>query len=165
MNKMGTKTSTLSIVNLPTEGIDSVTPHLYFDGCSKGNPGRAGAGAVIYKNNIPQPENILYTHGVFVGEKETNNVAEYMGLIIGLKDAVKLNIKNLEVNGDSLLVIKQMQGKYQVKSPMLQKLYQQAKELEKTFDTIVYHHVYRKNNTLADSLANGGACNTVLIDK
>ena len=68
------------------------TYSLYFDGCSKGNPGKAGAGAVIYKNNME-----IFSISIFVGEKETNNVAEYSGLVIGLKEAVKLSIKNLDV--------------------------------------------------------------------
>jgi ribonuclease HI len=52
------------------------TYELYFDGCSKGNPGRAGAGSVIYKNN-----NELFTNSLFIGEEETNNVTEYTGSI------------------------------------------------------------------------------------
>jgi ribonuclease HI len=138
-------------------------PQLYFDGCSKGNPGRAGAGVVIYKNKHDQtPLGELYTHVKFVGINETNNVAEYTGLIVGLQDAVKLNIKNIVINGDSLLVIKQMQGIYQVKSPSLKALYQEAKALEKQFDTISYNHVYRINNKRADALANDALANDAL---
>jgi ribonuclease HI len=137
------------------KGTQSLYPQLYFDGCSKGNPGRAGAGAVIYKHkNALNPSGELYTHSEFVGEKETNNVAEYTGLIIGLKDAIKLNIKSLDVFGDSQLVIRQMRGEYQVKSPTLLKLYQAAKTLEKQFDSITYNHVFRKDNKKADALAN-----------
>ncbi len=84
---------------------------LYFDGCSKGNPGIAGAGTVIYKN-----EEEIYTETTFVGDYETNNVAEYTGLIIGLGYAVNNKIQKLLVRGDSNLVIKQMNGEYQVKS-------------------------------------------------
>ena len=61
---------------------------LKFDGCSKGNPGPAGAGAVIYKN-----EDIFWKSSAYVGKKETNNVAEYVGMLIGLNEAVKKNIK------------------------------------------------------------------------
>lgn len=122
---------------------------LYFDGCSKGNPGRSGAGAVLYKNN-----NELATNSLFVGDKETNNSAEYNGLIIGLELAIKYNIKNLVVKGDSLLVIQQMIGKYQVKSSTLLQLYTKVKMLEKLFTSIVYQHVYRNDNKRADELAN-----------
>ena len=143
----------------------SFYPQLYFDGCSKGNPGRAGAGAVIYKNkNSLNPTGELYTHSKFVGEKETNNVAEYIGLVIGLKDAIQLKIKNLDVNGDSLLVIRQMKGEYQVKSPSLLKLYQEAKTLEKQFDSITYNHVFRKDNKNADALANDALANDALAN-
>jgi len=122
---------------------------LYFDGCSKGNPGRSGAGAVLYKNN-----NELATNSLFIGDKETNNSAEYNGLIIGLELAIKYNIKNLVVKGDSLLVIQQMTGKYQVKSNTLLQLYIKVKMLEKLFTSIIYQHVYRNDNKRADELAN-----------
>lgn len=129
------------------------TYSLYFDGCSKGNPGKAGAGAVIYKNNME-----IFSISIFVGEKETNNVAEYSGLVIGLKEAVKLTIKNLEVKGDSQLVIKQMKGEYQVKASSLLKLFQEAKTLQKQFDKITFTHVYRTENKRADELSNKGLC-------
>ena len=131
----------------------SDTYSLYFDGCSKGNPGKSGAGAVIYKNNME-----VFSISIFVGEKETNNVAEYNGLLIGLKEAIKLNIKELEVKGDSLLVIKQMIGEYQVKAPALLKLYTEAKKMTKYFNKITFNHVYRKDNKRADELSNQGLC-------
>ena len=63
---------------------------LKFDGCSKGNPGPAGAGAVIYKNG-----DIHWKSAAYVGKKETNNVAEYVGMLIGLQEAVKKNIREI----------------------------------------------------------------------
>lgn len=123
---------------------------LYFDGCSKGNPGRAGAGAALFDNGKQ-----IHSHSKFVGEYETNNVAEYTGLIIGLTTAIDLDIKNLLVKGDSLLVIKQMTGEYQVKSASLYRLFINAKALEKQFDKVTYEHIYRKDNKIADMLANG----------
>ena len=122
---------------------------LQFDGCSKSNPGIAGAGAVIYKFNKEICHIIQ-----FVGNNETNNVAEYTGLIIGLKEAIKLNIKSIYVEGDSLLVIKQMKGEYKVKSPNLINLYNEAKELEKQFEFILFSHIYRCQNKRADELSN-----------
>jgi ribonuclease HI len=122
---------------------------LQFDGCSKGNPGLAGAGAVIYKNN-----NEIWGKSLFIGNKNTNNEAEYTGLIIGLEEAINMGIKNLCVEGDSLLVINQMTGKYKVKSGNLIGLYAQAKELEKRFDVIIYDHIYRNLNKRADELSN-----------
>lgn len=122
---------------------------LQFDGCSKANPGIAGAGAVIYKFNKE-----ISTKIQFVGNNATNNVAEYTGLIIGLKEAINLGIKVLTVEGDSMLVIKQMKGEYKVKSGNLIDLYNEAKLLEKEFKYITFKHIYRENNTRADELSN-----------
>lgn len=124
---------------------------LFFDGCCKGNPGPGGAGAVIYNNGAE-----IWSDSVFVGKNVTNNIAEYTGLIIGLKQAVKVGIKNLTVNGDSQLAIKQMNGIYKVNSENLIELYKTAKQLEKSFDNISYNHVYRKDNKRADALSNDG---------
>jgi ribonuclease HI len=122
---------------------------LFFDGCSKGNPGKAGCGAVIYENNVE-----VFSKAVFVGKKETNNYAEYMGLIVGLENAIIKNIKVLTVKGDSMLVIKQMNGLYKVKSPNLIPLFEFAKQLETKFDKITFLHVYRNDNKRADELSN-----------
>lgn len=122
---------------------------LFFDGCSKGNPGPSGAGAVIYKNDIE-----IFNESKFLGNKETNNVAEYNGLIIGLDNAIKLNISNLIVKGDSNLVINQMKGDYTVKSKNLLNLFNQAKNLENKFNNVEFLHIYRNENKRADELAN-----------
>jgi ribonuclease HI len=135
------------------------TPKIYpefefvmnFDGCSKGNPGIAGAGAVIYCNEIE-----ILSDTFFVGEKATNNHAEYAGLILGLQMAYALNIKSLLVKGDSLLVINHMNGTYKCSSPNLIELYSRAKELESKFDNICYQHVLRNFNKRADTLSNMG---------
>ena len=125
---------------------------LYFDGCSKGNPGVSGAGYVIYDlyNN-----ELTYNH-LFVGKKQTNNYAEYIGLISGMEEANRQNIKNITINGDSMLVINQMNGIYKVNSPNIKPLYEKVKQLEKLFDNISYKHIYRKYNKRADELANIG---------
>ena len=122
---------------------------MQFDGCSKGNPGKAGSGAVIYKN-----KNEIWGKSLFIGDKNTNNEAEYMGLIIGLEEAINIGVQNLYVEGDSLLVIKQMKGLYKVKADNLYKLYDKAKKLEKQFTTVSYNHVYRDKNKRADELSN-----------
>jgi len=135
-----------------TETIELVDEYvLFFDGCSKGNPGLAGAGAVIYKNGTE-----IYNESIFVGLKETNNKAEYTGLLIGLTEAIRRNIKTLKVKGDSELVIKQMKGQYKVSSPNIQGIYQDAKKLQKQFHKISFEHVYREHNKRADELSNQG---------
>jgi len=137
------------------------TYELYFDGCSKGNPGLAGAGAVLYEITPDVEASIaatkkkeIWVGSAFVGENITNNLAEYNGLILGLMEAVKRGLSTLYVFGDSLLIIKQMQGAYAVKAPQLQKCYQSAKSLEKQLVTVTYAHVYRTDNQRADALAN-----------
>jgi ribonuclease HI len=122
---------------------------LRFDGCSKGNPGPSGAGAVIYQNN-----NEIWGKSAFVGLKSTNNEAEYMGLIIGLQEASNMKIKHLTVEGDSMIVIKQMTGDFKVKSSRLSVLYEQATVLATKFESITFTHIYRKNNARADELSN-----------
>jgi ribonuclease HI len=122
---------------------------LYFDGCSKGNPGLSGAGSVIYYNKKE-----IWACSTFVGKKETNNVAEYTGLLMGLKKATELGIQNLSVYGDSLLVIKQMKKEYKVNSTRLFELFYPCAQLEKQFKNVDYNHVYRDKNKRADELAN-----------
>jgi ribonuclease HI len=125
--------------------------YMMFDGCSKGNPGPAGAGAVIYADNTE-----IWSQAIYVGNHETNNLAEYTGMLLGLNEAVRRKIRVLTVKGDSEVVIKQMLGKYKVKSENLLDIYEQSKELEKHFDKIDYIHVYRHLNTRADALSNEG---------
>jgi ribonuclease HI len=122
---------------------------LNFDGCSKGNPGLAGAGAVIYHDDKE-----YWSDALFVGEMCTNNQAEYAGLILGLQQAKILGIKHLKILGDSLLVINQMKRVYNCKSINLLHLYEKAKELETYFDKIEYEHVFRNKNKRADQLSN-----------
>lgn len=127
---------------------------LNFDGCSKGNPGIAGAGAVIYHFDKE-----YWSGTFFVGEMFTNNHAEYAGLILGLQQAKDLGIKQLKVEGDSLLVINQMKGTYKCKSINLIELYNKAKKLESHFEKVEYSHVFRNKNKRADELSN------IAIDK
>lgn len=123
---------------------------LFFDGCSKGNPGRAGAGFILYCG-----EKVITKKALFVGMRETNNVAEYMGMIHGMREASKFT-KDLIVKGDSQLVIRQMTGKYAVKHPRMLKLYEEAKSLEKDFEHVEYEHILRGLNKEADLLSNMG---------
>lgn len=131
--------------------LENISYCMMFDGCSKGNPGPAGAGAVIYANNVE-----IWARAIYVGDRETNNIAEYTGLLLGLNEAVRRKIKVIVVKGDSELAIKQMLGKYKVKSENLIDIYEQAKDMEKHFDKIEYIHVYRHLNKRADALSNEG---------
>lgn len=124
---------------------------LYFDGCSKGNPGKGGAGAVIYHN---QEE--IWSNYAFLGDNVTNNYAEYQGLLMGLNAALNLNIKNLAVYGDSKLVINQLNGTFQVKAGNLIECYNNAALIKNKLSYVTFKHVYRTENKRADKLANMG---------
>lgn len=135
-------------------GFNPKTMHtLFFDGCSKGNPGRAGAGAVLYNDAGVE----VFAEAAFVGDNATNNEAEYTGLVLGLNEAANRGISELRVCGDSQLVIRQMQGKYKVNSAKLIPLHEGAAVLASKFTKIEFMHVYRENNKRADALSNDGA--------
>jgi ribonuclease HI len=128
---------------------------IYADGGARGNPGPAGSGAVVLDEN----ENVLAEYSEYIGET-TNNVAEYKALLGGLISAAKhfpgkTYDLQVEVRMDSQLVIRQLEGKYKVKHPNLKPLFAQAKEfIDAYFPNIIYTHVPREENTLADALAN-----------
>jgi ribonuclease HI len=126
-----------------------VRTRLYCDGAARGNPGPAGAGAVI----VNPAGHIVAKIGKFLGE-ETNNVAEYMGLILGLRRAKAMGIKELDVLADSELVVKQLNGDYAVKAEHLQPLHAEAQALLKAFDQIEVRHIPREENGQADAMSN-----------
>lgn len=121
---------------------------LYFDGKAEPNPGRGSAAAVLYFD-----DEIIFEVGKYL-ENTTNNEAEYLGLIIGLEECIKRNVKQLQVFGDSNLVIQQCSGRWKVKNERLCELHSHVKELIKKFESILFTHVYRDNNTKADELTN-----------
>jgi ribonuclease HI len=122
---------------------------LYCDGASRGNPGPAGAGAALY---TPQGE-LAAQQGEYLGEA-TNNVAEYRALLLGLKLARDLGLSRVHVFADSELLVRQLTGRYRVKSPHLFPLWQQAKKELQNFEACAISQVARAENRLADALAN-----------
>ncbi len=130
------------------------TYKLYFDGASRGNPGLAGAGAVMYEGNMEK-----YAVTAYVGDNATNNEAEYYGLIIGLQTCLEEGLVGaIQVVGDSQLVIRQMKGMYAVRHPRLVELHAAAQELVRRLVAggckVVYEHVLRGENKRADELSN-----------
>ena len=119
-----------------------------FDGCSKGNPGPSGIGAVIFHNGQE-----IWASCQYIGTR-TNNQSEYSALILGLKEVLSRDIKRLYVFGDSQLVINQITGVYKVKNNLLQELYQEVQNLKTQFEYIEFTHVYREFNKRADALSN-----------
>lgn len=122
---------------------------LFTDGAARGNPGPAGAGAVI----VNPDGHIVAKIGKFLGDS-TNNVAEYWGLILGLKRAKAMGIKELDVFSDSELLVKQLAGEYAVKADHLRPLHDEAKALLQGFTTIHVRHIPREDNAAADAMSN-----------
>jgi ribonuclease HI len=125
---------------------------LHSDGASKGNPGHSGAGAVLFD---PQG-NIVFELGVYLGIN-TNNVAEYQGLILGLTKALDFSALNIEIKMDSELVVRQISGQYRVKNINLLPLFAEAQKLLKKFEKWKFNHVLRHLNSCADKLASQAA--------
>ncbi len=120
------------------------------DGGSRGNPGPAGYGAVVWTEDRAT---VLAENKQAIG-RATNNVAEYRGLIAGLDDAVKLGASEAAVYLDSKLLVEQMSGRWKVKHPDLIELNTQARRLAARFDKISYSWIPRERNSHADRLAN-----------
>lgn len=120
------------------------------DGGSRGNPGPAGFGAVVFSADR---ERVLAESKEAIG-RATNNVAEYRGLIAGLEQAAEIGATEVAVSMDSKLVVEQMAGRWKVKHPDLIKLHTQARALAATFDRIQYTWIPRAENSHADRLAN-----------
>lgn len=119
------------------------------DGGARGNPGPAGAGAVIKS----EQGLVIKELKKFLGES-TNNAAEYSALILALEEALSLGATHLRINMDSELIVRQMQGRYKIKQPALQKLAGQALGLQKNFTEVKFTHVRRELNKQADALVN-----------
>jgi len=120
------------------------------DGGSRGNPGPAGYGCVVWSGDHAT---VLAEHGNAIGVT-TNNVAEYRGLIAGLEEAHRLGANEVAVSMDSKLVVEQMSGRWKVKHAAMAELHQQARALASTFDSVTYRWIPREENTYADRLAN-----------
>ena len=122
---------------------------LFADGAARGNPGPAAYGFVLDRpDGRPQA-----AEGRALG-KATNNVAEYMALIAGLRCALEHGVRELEVRMDSELVVRQMTGVYKVKNQGLKPLFAEARRLAQEFEAFGIAHVRREQNTRADLEAN-----------
>ncbi|MEZ0363426.1 bifunctional RNase H/acid phosphatase [Mycobacterium sp. pUA109] len=120
------------------------------DGGSRGNPGPAGYGSVVWSADRAT---VLAESKQAIG-RATNNVAEYRGLIAGLAEAARLGATEVAVSMDSKLVVEQMSGRWKVKHPDLVTLHGQARELAAGFERISYRWIPRERNSYADRLAN-----------
>ncbi|XP_020579063.1 uncharacterized protein LOC110023808 isoform X1 [Phalaenopsis equestris] len=120
-----------------------------FDGASKGNPGKAGAGAVLRTEDGNVISHVREGLGI-----ATNNVAEYRALILGMKYALMRGFKHIRVQGDSQLVCLQVQELWQTKNQNMADLCKEVKKLRDMFQSFSITHVRREFNAIADNLAN-----------
>lgn len=137
----------MSSSSLFPEKNDWISAHC--DGGARGNPGPAGYGALIQDANGM----VIAELSEFLGIR-TNNFAEYSGLLGCLQFALENGHRRLRVVSDSELMVKQIQGKYQVKSPDLKPLYEEAKRRIAKLEKFEISHALRHKNKDADRLAN-----------
>jgi ribonuclease H / adenosylcobalamin/alpha-ribazole phosphatase len=122
---------------------------VWTDGGARGNPGPAGYGAVV---TTPGGQ-VLAEVAEGIGWA-TNNVAEYRGVIAGLRRAAELGARRVRVRADSLLVVNQQKGLWKVKNADLRPLSEEAARLARGFDRVIWEHIPRERNRHADALAN-----------
>jgi broad specificity phosphatase PhoE/ribonuclease HI len=120
------------------------------DGGSRGNPGPAGYGAVVRDADTGE---VLAERAASLG-RTTNNVAEYQGLLAGLRAAAELDPAEVEVRMDSKLVVEQMSGRWRVKHPDLQPLHAEGRLLAGALPNVRFGWIPRERNSYADRLAN-----------
>ena len=119
------------------------------DGGARGNPGPAAIAAVV---RDPEGE-VLEEHGEKIG-RATNNVAEYRALLLGIERAAALGASELDLVGDSELVVRQVKGEYKVKDATLRELHTEVRRALADFDAWSIRHVRRERNAEADRLVN-----------
>lgn len=122
---------------------------IYSDGGSRGNPGPSASGFVIMNSR----QDVVHQGGMYLGIT-TNNQAEYHGVRLGLEKALELGVKTIDFRIDSLLVVNQLNGIYEIKNRELWPINERVKELAAQFDAISFGHVKREFNQLADGMVN-----------
>ena len=124
---------------------------VHCDGAARGNPGPAGIGVVVSGAGGRVLAEIAEGIGV-----ATNNVAEYLAAIAGLRRARELGATRVLLRSDSKLLIEQLSGRFRVKNPTLVRLHTEARRLASGFEEVRFEHVPRERNRHADRLANRG---------
>ena len=135
---------------------------IYTDGGSRGNPGQAAVGVVICN----EKEQELKKFGEYIGDKLTNNEAEYQAVIIAFKKFKALFGKKLaenteiEVRSDSEFMVSQLNAKYKVMDEKIQKLFLEVWNLKLDFESVKFKHIPREKNSQADKMVNEALDNT-----
>jgi ribonuclease HI len=124
---------------------------LQFDGGSRGNPGLAGAGMVLYDDDTGKE---IWCGCKYLGKDMTSNQAEYSSLLLGLEAAQSLGIHQLIVEGDSELIVRQINGTYKVRNAKLREYFEAVQERIQKLDSFQIQQIPRAKNARADELAN-----------
>jgi ribonuclease HI len=126
---------------------------VYTDGASRGNPGHAGIGFLLFDENNEKLVQDFHYIGIC-----TNNEAEYRALLAALDRAAEVTQDTVECYADSELMVRQLNGQYQIKSEKLMKFYDEVQSRKKMFSSVTFNHVPREHPRLrlADKLANRG---------
>lgn len=119
------------------------------DGAARGNPGPAAIGVTIKDEQGKLIARISRRIGT-----ATNNQAEYRAIIAALEKAISLSARQVEINSDSELVVRQLNGRYRVKNAALKPLFQKVKQLQASLESFSINHISRQQNAEADNLAN-----------
>jgi ribonuclease HI len=119
------------------------------DGGARGNPGPAAIGAIVRDGD----GEVLAERGESIG-RATNNVAEYKALLLGIELAAGLGASDLELVGDSELIVRQVEGRYKVKDATMKELHGEVKAALRPFESWSIRHVRRESNADADRLVN-----------
>lgn len=130
-----------------TESMPKLTVNV--DGGARGNPGPAAIGVVVRNDDGAVVEQVGETIGT-----ATNNVAEYRALLRGIELAAAHGADEVELIGDSELIVRQIEGRYKVKHADMKELHSQAKTMLADFDSWSIRHVKRAQNADADELVN-----------
>ncbi|MFC1972060.1 ribonuclease HI family protein [Chloroflexota bacterium] len=122
---------------------------IFTDGAAQNNPGPAAIGAIVKDER----DNTIARISQAIGHA-TNNQAEYRAVIAALEEAIRLGAKQVKLNSDSELVVRQIQGRYRVKNADLKPLHLKVKQLQSQLESFTVNHIPREQNIEADGLAN-----------
>lgn len=122
---------------------------LFTDGGSRGNPGPAATGYFLFDRK----DKLVNFGGEYIGST-TNNIAEYLALLRGIKLAKKHEVDSLTCYLDSELVVKQLNGEYKVKNENIKPLYEKVIDFKDKFEELAFIHIPREKNAFADRMVN-----------
>ena len=142
---------TIRIRQVVVEVVDKTLPWGYFDGSTSGDPKICGAGGVLF---ISEDHSFTFKAGLGFG---TNNFAELIGLKLLLTLSLHHNYKQLQIFGDSELVINWASGKYRIQNILLEQILLEVHRLADLFENVHFMHIFREKNTIADKLAKDGS--------